>query len=66
MYRREQTPRTKEKISQAMKAKHAQRTPEEKAAIAQKQSDTMKRIWADVPPHVTMNDYLGIEDSEDE
>ena len=49
-----------------MKAKHAQRTPEEKAAIAQKQSDTMKRIWADVPPHVTMNDYLGIDDSEDE
>ena len=62
MYSRTQKESTKQKISQKMKQLHAQRSPEEKAKIAQKQSDTMKRIWADVPPHITMKDYLGIDD----
>lgn len=62
MYSRQQSERTKQKISQAMKLKHAQRTPDQKAQTRQKQSDTMKRIWSRVPDHVSMDDFLGIPD----
>ena len=57
MYSRTQKDSTKQKISQKMKQLHAQRSPEEKAQIAKKQSDSMKRIWADVP-RTTMDDIL--------
>lgn len=65
MYSRTQKDSTKLKISQKMKQLHAQRSPEEKAEIARKQSDTMRRIWSDVPKHVTMADLLGSKDKEE-
>lgn len=45
-----------------MKQIHAQRSPEEKAQIAKKQSDSMKRIWANIPQHISMDDYLNVND----
>lgn len=63
MYSRTQKDSTKQKISQKMKQLHAQRSPEEKAQIAQKQSDTMRRIWADIP-RTSMDDILLNEKDE--
>lgn len=62
MYSRTQNDSTKQKISQKMKQVHAQRSPEEKAQIAKKQSDSMKRIWANIPQHISMDDHLNVND----
>lgn len=62
MYSRTQNDSTKQKISQKMKQVHAQRSPEEKVQIAKKQSDSMKRIWANIPQHISMDDYLNVND----
>lgn len=57
MYSRTQPDNVKQKISQSMKAVHAHRSPEEKARISQKQSQTMKKIWSEVPK-TTIEDIL--------
>lgn len=61
MYSRTQPDTVKQKISQSMKAVHAHRSPEEKAQIAQKQSLTMKAIWAEIPK-ATVDDILEEDD----
>ena len=46
---REQTPQTKQKISDAMKKKHQERGEEAKQQTAEKQSDSMKNYWRSIP-----------------
>ena len=58
MLRRKQSDSTKAKISQSMKNVHASRSEGEKEQIRQKQSDTMKHNWEQVPK-ITIDDILG-------
>lgn len=57
MYSRTQPDVVKQKISQSMKAVHAHRSEQEKEAIRQKQSQTMKKLWSEVPK-TTIEDIL--------
>jgi len=60
MLRRKQSDSTKAKISQSMKQVHASRSEGEKEQIRQKQSDTMKHNWEQVPK-ITIDDILNEE-----
>ena len=60
---REQTPETKQKISNSMKQYFANRSTEEARSTASKHSEAMKRYWSRIPSKseyqgLTMDEYL--------